>query len=460
MNAAKENSKHTDWRCTRVQIGARPSDLTIPDKWASRLEFSTTDDGSYLHFRGVMSRRNRTELKALSTDRPFKAAIDQLYLDSRTFLNRGESFVSVFRWVLILLSAKLFEKIADGVFDVLTVQHPAKPILRISYAAPIWLHKIYDGASALVVGYGLQIDEVQRAYAIGFVQFVVTVLLLLRYFICVVDPVWRKTGITTHTDFANDAWRGRLAAVQVGTLVKVAAIASFEFFFLYHSARSIQKVDHWLHFLLLLVLADILLFLVPNFVRSLPRVGKLFGWLFIGMTLLLLYVLICLVVMVPLLLFCLVLLLVQTVVGFFKKRPPASEAEKGTSQPAAASEDGVLTPSHQTTVHANPWHRASVFHAWARERIQRPFGSVRTNFGVVLGILGAIWRDYFIWDLFDLAAICIGLYVWHRPASLVDENWWACMVVGGATVVISIANFYWNRDVYHAHLAVLKLGRT
>jgi hypothetical protein len=433
MIDSNENNEHTDWRCTKVPIESAPADLTIPSKWISRLEFSTTNGTSFLHFRGVMSRRNKKELRGLSTDGPFKAAIDRLYLDSRTFLNRGESFISVFRWVLILLSAKLFEKIADGVFEGLTVQHPAKQILLLSNSMPGRLQNFYNGVAALIVGYGLQIDEVQRAYVIGFVQFVVTVLLLLRYFICVVDPVWRKAGITTHTDFGKEDWRNRLGTVHVATLVKVAAIASFEFFFLYHSARSIQKVDHWLHFLLLLVLADIGLFLVPNFVRSLPRVGKLVAWLFVGIVLVLFYVLSCFVVMVPLLFVCFVRLLFETVVGFFKK--PAPDAPVTT------------------------WHIASAFNNWANEKVQRPFGSVKRNFGGVLSVLGTIWRDYFIWDLFDLMAICFGLYVWHRPNSLVDENWWACMIVGAATVTISIANFYWNRDVYHAHLAVLKLGR-
>lgn len=382
-----------DTRVTSVHLPETPVGNLENEHWDGRLQYQAAE--KKLTFQGVMGRWRKWRAKKLSNDYFYRRAINNLARESRYFFSNGEAFVWVFRWVLLLLAAKLFERIADGVYEVLKV-HGTFNLMQTWI--PQQLQPMVIEFSNLLQSWGIDIDEIQRGYLIGFLQFTVTILLLVRYFTCVIDPIWRAVGINKHMDFGKREWHERLKNTKMWTIVYVGLITSIEFFFLYHSAKAVAEVDHWLHFLFLLVLADIILFFLPNLGRTVYQLIRL------------------------------VFALISNVrmYRWYKRGLKLGSIETETDEIKGIYEKSKL--------------------------------AIKSKYLGILKKLGSIWVDYFFWDIFDLLAIVAGLYLLKtHPGD--KGKLLACVVVATLTVMISALNLFFNRHVYHTHISVLKLGK-
>lgn len=386
--------RNHDTRITSVDLPDTPIGGLDTEHWNGRLVYQAAE--KKLIFHGVMGRWRKWRAKKLSKDYFYREAINNLAKESSYFFSNGEAFVWVFRWVLLLLAAKLFERVADGVYEVLKV-HGTLNLLQTWI--PQRLQPMVVDLSNWLQAWGVNVDEIQRGYLIGFLQFIVTILLLVRYFTCVIDPIWRAVGINKHMDFGKGECLQRLKNTKIWTIVYVGLITSLEFFFLYHSAKAVAEVDHWLHFLLLLVLADIALFFLPNIGRTAYQLIRL----------------------------AFALISNFRMYRWYKRG---------------------LTLGRRDT------EKEEIKKIYAESK-----SAIKSKYKGILKKLGSIWVDYFFWDVFDLLAIVAGLYLLKTYPG--DEGkLLACVVVALLTVVISALNLFLNRDIYHTHISVLKMSKT
>src|SRR5579872_102776 len=233
--------EHFDIR--EAPLDSLPPSLHIPESLASKL--SWVSGSKTLRWVGELSTKDVHLLKNLSRNRQYQAAVRLLCDPPRPGgYNKGAAFVSVFRWALLLLVAEIVKRIVEGMYEPLAI-HPKQ-----WYFFP---------------------DEIKTEYAVGFLQFITTLLIVFRYFTCLVDWIWRYAGISKDTDLTNDAWVARLWAVQARVLFNVAALSSLEFILIYHASKAVHGGDvvHWLHFLILLVIVDSVAFFLPNVIRFL-----------------------------------------------------------------------------------------------------------------------------------------------------------------------------------------------
>jgi hypothetical protein len=384
-----------DVRVTTVTLPDAPAGDMEPEYWGGRLKYDANSKS--LKMFGVMGRSRKLWAKYQwrKKDHFFRRAIDNLSWESSYFLSNGEAFIWVFRWVLLLLAAKLFERVADGMYEVLKAHGSVDFFLSL---LPQSTQVTLNNFNKWFADWGIGIDEIQLGYFIGFLQFTVTLLLLIRYFTCLIDPIWRAVGISKHTDFSKGAWKERLKNTKLWTIIYVGLITSVEFFLLYHSAKAVSDISHWLHYLFLLVLADIFLFFVPNILKSLYHVIRLIP---IGIR--------------------------DVRMHWWYKRGKklGDNTEWREAVKKIYEANRAVTTEKRTTI---------------------------------LKKLGSIWVDYFFWDVFDLFSICAGLCVLRTHAG--DEGkLLACLTVAGLTLIISALNFFINRDVYHTHISVLKLAK-
>jgi hypothetical protein len=215
-----------------------PASLEIPESIKDKLSWCPSN--KVLRWAGDLSPANEQLLKGLSRNRQYQAAIRLLsYSQYSVRYNRGAAFISAFRWILLLLVAEIVKRIAEGMYEPVSI-HPVQSYFTL--------------------------DELRTEYVIGFLQFITTILIVFRYFTCLVDWIWRNAGISESTDLSNDRWVCRLSAVPLRILFNVAGLSLLEFVLIYHASKAVHGGDvaHWLHFLILLVVVDSIAFFVPN----------------------------------------------------------------------------------------------------------------------------------------------------------------------------------------------------
>lgn len=380
-------------RVTRVPLEAKPDDLEIPEDWESRLRYCESE--RCLIFYGMMSRKEKRKTETFSKDPSYFEAIDTVFQNSRNFLNKGAIFVSVFRWILLLLTALMFEKISDGICYRVTGE---TFFATLKLALPL-VHKLQ----------GYSIGGVEWDYVIGVLQLITMILLLTRYFLCLIDPIWRRTGISKDTDFNNVHWIQLLSTIRPRRIFGVAFISSVEFVLFYHAALSIPNINQWLHFLLLLILADTVYFLIIPALKSL----HLIALFFVGINILILSFILLLLLSIPLII-------------------------------------GIVI-----------WNFFGINLKW--EQVFNILTSVESKFHNILDPIqeriGSIWRDYGPWNFLDLLTIAAGMLFWRHSFGI-NPDLFAASIIMILTVVVSIWNFFRNRDVYYTHINVLKLKLT
>lgn len=320
-------------------------------------------------------------------------------------MNKGIVFVTVFRWLLVLLTALVFEKLADGLCVSLTGE-------SFFTHVSLWIDMGEYGIETTQFVKPSLVPSLQRnwqTYVTGIAQIVVTLLFLARYFLCLIDGIERKVRITVLTDFSKPDWQILLSRLSTRTIVGSAIISVLEFILLYHAVISIPSIAQWLFFLLLLVAVDTIWFFIPKLAKS--------GIIAAGV----------LIAVIPFTLaLYLISWLMNLICSIFKKQ------WKGLD-----NFDSKLKP--WTTKFTSPLRKE-----WSQ--------------------LVMIFCDYY-WNFIDLAAIFGCLYCISNPSILsnlpviggLPKELSAAIVFTAVVIVISIANFLQNKNLYRVHINTLSI---
>lgn len=372
---------------TEVPLESEPGDLVIPPSWRDRLSYSK--EKRVLVFRGRLARKERKEAQRFSRNKHYKTAVKQIYGQSCGFLNTGVVFVSVFRWVLLLLFALTLEKMADG----LCVRMTGEPLFQS-------LVLLYPFADRVL---GSPASGIADQYLVGFLQLVTTILLLVRYYGCLVDQIWR-TKVDMGLDFRDKKWQERLADVSHARVLGTASISLIEFVLFYHAALAVPNVRQWLQFLTLIVLVDTLYyFVLPiliGFIRSFPY-----------------YVVAGIIRILRLLL---------TWLSHISEKLSDSTGRIGQALDRIKAEMEVPC-----------LRRAESLFKYGRSAI----------------------NAYALWNCLDLVTLAIALASYNFSVS-VEADLVACVIAASTTVLVSWFNLSYNRDDYRIHIAVLRLQGT
>jgi hypothetical protein len=386
-----------------VTLTTEPPDLklgdpTIAAELFGRLQYSATRKKLfYFAVSGPMTSADLEKFRSYSADANYQAALTRLHQTSRTFFNIGEKFISLFKWILILTTAEVLKAIAGTVYDNLSTPAatpmPAFPSKDFLWAA---LHSVAVPES---------ISEMVKSDLVSFAKVITTVLLLIRYFVCLVDPVWKSVGIYPGRAFADGGWREKLSRVRLETLCGVAALSLIEFLILFHAAKAVTSVMLWLECLWLLVIVDSLAFflLPPVFAACIWGFHK---WIRLPM------------------------FYMKDFYSALRHHIKSWRHTRGLAQEAPPAEDldRVL------------WKLESLKRDIdeARDRAKRPT------------------RDYGYFNLFDWLSISIGMLLLKIPAA---GEVTAVVSLTVMTLAVSLWNFHTNRALYQTHFAVLTLSR-
>lgn len=244
---------------SRVKLESCPAPVLEECKADPVLTYCS--ESKELIFEGSMSWWQKRKYNRLSDDEPYRQVIGELYrMSNQRNLNSGLVFVTVFRWLLILLTALVFEKLADGICVRITGESFFRQI-------SLWINiGAFTLDSGPFVNQNTLLVANWQSYAIGISQLVTTLLFLVRYFLCLIDGIERKVEISVDTDFSKPGWQNLLSKLPTSTIVGATLISVMEFILLYHAVISVPSTTQWLFFLLLLVLVDTVWFLGPNVV--------------------------------------------------------------------------------------------------------------------------------------------------------------------------------------------------
>ncbi len=171
----------------------------------------------------------------------------------------GILFISAYKWILALLAAFMFEKMADGICYRLTGE-TLFTSLKLTLPPFGWSFQ------------NLNWRSIEWAYITGIFQFISSLLLLGRYFSTVIHPI--RDGVGKDEDLGVEQWRIRVSNASWGTFVKLCVFMMVEFIFFYHAATSISQIDQWLIFLLFMVLADVVFFLRKSLIKLIAGIAK------------------------------------------------------------------------------------------------------------------------------------------------------------------------------------------
>jgi hypothetical protein len=203
-------------------------------------------------------------MTSASTPNPSSETVPKDFssVDNPHRFNKGAVYVSGFRWLLLLLFALLLEKAADGIIQR-TVYSPQ--FLKPEVLAPFVNIEQPPFSSILTPHW---------TYISGLLQFAVTLLFAIRYFLCLIDPLERKAGLNIEGLADHDSKIIWNALREVGGLeIAIVSVTSLlEFVLLYHAVMSFGSFQQWATFLLLLVIVDSLIFFCV--VRNLAGVAK------------------------------------------------------------------------------------------------------------------------------------------------------------------------------------------
>ncbi len=258
-------SDQTNNEILEVHLLSKPADFKIPNKFEDRLKFEETEN--ILKFQGTMSLSMCHRLKKLSDDPVYKEEIVEIFHKLHSGFNLGLLFVTAFRWMLLLLFALTLQKIVDGLCFKLSNETIFSDMKLLIFPANI-LQKIPIGG-------------IEWNYFIGIMQFAVTILFAIRYFGCLVDPIWRG-GINMDWDKTKYSLPLYLKKVPVKNIIEASMISLIEFVIVYHVSVSLSHVGQWLNFLLLLVIVDISYFLFRPLLNYFPNSIKYIGFFILG----------------------------------------------------------------------------------------------------------------------------------------------------------------------------------
>jgi hypothetical protein len=200
--------------------------------------------------------------------------LEQSYPDEiverKEHLNLGVIFVNFFKWMLILLFALILQRAAEGITFRLEN--------KIVYSNHV-VHSPVLGLSDNLLD-PLQIALMPHwSYLVGVLQMIITLLFAARYFLCLIDPLERISGIHSRQVEMSDsnAIKEALHKTKEWHILLVIVIALPEFLLLFHAATSFASYHQWICFLLLLVIWDSLLFF--GILGNLHYVVTLRGWI-------------------------------------------------------------------------------------------------------------------------------------------------------------------------------------
>lgn len=175
--------------------------------------------------------------------------------------NLGVKFIEVFRWLLVLLFTLLLEKGAEGITFRIGGEepHPHYDVFRVfpPFGGNV---EIWSGGSYLY-------SIMHWSYLTGILQFAITLLFAIRYFVCLVDPFERVTGMDV---IESKCWQQKftvkLTEIQssrtfIAIVLLVTLISILEFLFLFHAATALRIYEQWLTFLIMLVFCDTFFFI-------------------------------------------------------------------------------------------------------------------------------------------------------------------------------------------------------
>jgi hypothetical protein len=166
--------------------------------------------------------------------------------------NLGLNFVSLFRWLLLLLFSLLIEKSAEGITYLVN-----KQVIFTEHVVHAPLFGLPDDLMSPTL-------MPHWTYLVGLLQLAITLLFAARYFLCLVDPLERIMGI--HAEQSRQANLTNLEdafkRIGIGHIMLVVGIAIPEFVLLFHASTAFYDYHQWICFLLLLVIWDSLLFIV------------------------------------------------------------------------------------------------------------------------------------------------------------------------------------------------------
>ncbi len=173
-------------------------------------------------------------------------------------LNLGVRFIEVFRWLLLLIFALLLEKGAESItFRI--AEHSPHPHFDELQIIPPLLH---------AEAWSKWIWMSHWSYLAGIGQLLITLIIAVRYIICLVDPFERFVGAGDNTNaldnwqqaFSNSLQRIQSDRVLSIIIVMVLFITTVEFLLLFHASTSFRVYEQWLSFLIMLVFWDAIFF--------------------------------------------------------------------------------------------------------------------------------------------------------------------------------------------------------
>ena len=178
--------------------------------------------------------------------------IGTLFSQSWKSHNRGTIFIVAFRWIILLLFALTFEKLADGV------------AIRVTGGEHFTGNSLFAGIPiGILLGSDTPTHEVSWNYLLGTLQLIVTILLIIRYYLCLVHKIWASVfPDVDKINFNNPSWRDSLINVPMKTIIGTAIVAFSELYLFYHAALSVPNTYQWLNFLLMVVIIDSIYFLI------------------------------------------------------------------------------------------------------------------------------------------------------------------------------------------------------
>ena len=161
----------------------------------------------------------------------------------------GRYFIVVFRWLLLLLVALAIEKSLDSLTVKVTSPHN-----QFFLTQRISLPASFDETL------GSLFSSDYHGYVCGFLQTIVILLIILRYFLTVIEPVTEGCRNNGRIDFTSD-WQTRLDRVGMPRLLMVIFVCMVEFTLIIHAALALPSTVQWLTFLAYLAIFDLCTFL-------------------------------------------------------------------------------------------------------------------------------------------------------------------------------------------------------
>lgn len=161
-------------------------------------------------------------------------------------------YLSVLRWLLLLLVALVFEKCLDALTVKVSADHS-------SFFRETVVCLPFDGVCM----------SFHQTYINGVLQVLVISMFLFRYLLLIVEPITEKCRTEGSIDFNKSCWKTLLDQVGFVRILFAIVVTLCESLFILQAAVALPNVEQWLIFLAMLIMVDIASFLVLPFVINL-----------------------------------------------------------------------------------------------------------------------------------------------------------------------------------------------